>query len=354
MIHNDATSRNLPLRWGLIGTGAIATVFAQDIQLVAGAKLIAVCSRHISTARDFSARFADIRAYDDASLMARDVDAVYIASTNVAHYEQARSLLTAGKPVLVEKPLVTSSHEARALAALAYATQTFAMEAMWTAYLPAIDHVRTLLKNGVIGRITGVSAELAFKKPFDPGSRFFSQALGGGALYDLGIYPIALMLTLFGSPKMVSGQWTAASTGVDMSAHGKMHYAGFDAAFDCGFDRNGGNRLVISGETGSLILEAPFLKASRVFLTRNRIAQRLVAPTLPGRLSSIMSKIVRRLPVPGLKTFDHAFDGNGLQFEIAAATRAIRSGAREESRMPLSASIEALEIIEAIRAQPAS
>jgi predicted dehydrogenase len=354
MIQNETSAKNPPLRWGVIGTGAIATVFARDIRLVPDADLVAVCSRDMSTASTFAERFAPLNAYDDASLMAREVDAVYIASTNVAHYEQARSLLAAGKPVLVEKPLVTSSQQARALAALASQTQTFAMEAMWTAYLPAIEKVRTLLASDAIGRITSVSAELAFRKPFDADSRFFSQALGGGALYDLGIYPIALFLTLFGYPNTVTGQWTAAATGVDMSARGKMHYAGFDADFSCGFDRDGSNRFVISGETGSLIVDAPFLKASRVFLARNHIARGLAAPPLPGRLSSIMGKIVRRLPMPGLQTFDHAFDGNGLQFEIAAATRAIRSGAREESRMPLSASIEALEIIEAIRAQPAS
>lgn len=354
MIQNETPTKHVPLRWGMIGTGAIATAFAQDIRLVPEADLVAVCSREITTARDFVGRFANIRAYDDPALMARDVDAVYIASPNMAHYEQARSLLAAGKPVLVEKPLVTASQQAGALATLASQTQTFAMEAMWTAYLPAVDHVRNLLKDGAIGKITGVSAELAYKKPFDASSRFFSQALGGGALYDLGIYPIALTLTLFGSPKTITGQWTAASTGVDMSAQGKMYYSGFDAQFSCGFDRDGGNRFIISGETGSLILDAPFLKANRVILTRNYIARGLAAPPLPGRLSSLMGKIGRRLPVPGLQTFDHAFDGNGLQFEIAAATRAIRAGAREEARMPLSASIKALEIIEAIRANPAS
>ncbi len=354
MTQNDTSVRAASVRWGVLGTGTIATAFAQDIRLVPEADLVAVCSRNIATAQDFAERFDNIRAYDDPSSMAPHVDAVYIASPNTAHDEQARSLLAAGKPILVEKPLVTSSDQARLLATLADQTRTFAMEAMWTAYLPAVAHLRLLLAEKTIGTIIGVTAELSYKKPFDAGSRFFSPALGGGALLDLGIYPIALMLTLFGSPKAVTGQWKAAPTGVDMSALGTLRYSGFDAEFRCGFDRNGANRFIIRGETGSLILDAPFMKASRIHLARNGFARRLVAPNIGGRMSGVISKITRRLPVAGLQTFDHAFPGNGLQFEIAAASRAILAGEGQEERMPLSASIEALEIIETIRAQPAS
>jgi len=354
MKQNETPPEPRPVRWGIIGTGTIATAFAQDILLVPEANLVAVCSRSLAKGSAFAGRFGEIRAYDDPASMASDVDAIYIASPNMAHYEQAHGFLSMGKPVLVEKPLVTSAEQARTLAALASRTGTFAMEAMWTAYLPAVEHVRNLLSDAAIGRITGVTAELAYRKPFDPGSRFFSPELGGGALFDLGIYPIALMLTLFGLPQSVMGHWTAAATGVDMSARATLSYDGFDADFSCGFDRDGGNRFIITGDTGSLIIDAPFLKASRIHLARNSFARRLAAPAVSGRISSLAGKIASRLPVPGLQSFDHAFPGNGLQFEIAAASRAIRAGLREEKRMPLTASIAALEIIEKIRAVPAS
>jgi predicted dehydrogenase len=343
-----------PLKWAVLGTGSIATAFAQDIRLTDNAALVVVCSRTLEAATVFSRRFGGLRIIPDIDALAADplIDAVYLATPNTAHFDQARTLLSAGKPVLIEKPLVTTAAQAQVLAELAAEKQTFAMEGLWTVFLPAIDRVRQLLANKTIGAITGIRAELAYAKAFDASSRFFAPALGGGSLLDLGVYPIALTLSLFGSPQTVSGRWSAAPTGVDMSADVTLGYEGFQARLSCSFDRNGTNRLIIEGETGSLVIDAPFLKASRVILTRNRIAHHLAVPSRSGRLSRITGKVAGRLPLPGLTVYRHGFPGNGLQFEIAAASRAILEGQHQQSLMPLSASAEALGIIETIRSLP--
>lgn len=345
-----------PLRWAVLGTGSIATTFAQDIQLTDNAALVAVCSRTPEAAAAFSNRFGGLRIVADIDSLAADpsIGAVYLATPNTAHFEQARTLLSAGKPVLIEKPLVTTAAQAQALARQAAEMQTFAMEGLWTVFLPAIGHLRQLLADRTIGAVKHVRAELAYAKTFDGNSRFFAPSLGGGSLLDLGVYPIALTLSLFGSPKTVSGHWSAAPTGVDMSADVTLGYDGFQANLSCGFDRNGTNRFVIEGETGSLAIDTPFLRASRIILTRNRIVHRLALPSGSGRLARAAGRIAARLPLPGLTVYRHGFPGDGLQFEIAAASRAILDGQHQQSQMPLSASAEALGIIEAVRALPPS
>ncbi|WP_077960161.1 Gfo/Idh/MocA family protein [Ensifer adhaerens] len=336
------------VRWGIAGTGTIADSFAADLRFATNAELVAVSSRSADTAGTFAARFGGIRSYQGIQALADagDIDAIYIASPNALHREHAERVLSAGKAVLVEKPLTTTSADARALANAAAASGAFAMEALWTCFLPAISGVRALLIAGTLGAIRHVRAELAYEKPFDAGSRFFDPALGGGSLLDLGIYPIALCLNLFGQPRSVDGAWKSAPTGVDSSAKIRLAYDGFDAQLGCGFDRDGHNRFIIEGERGTLAIDAPFLKASRLFVSTGGPARNLLASN--GKTAY---RLARHVPLPGLARHDHGFPGSGLQFEIEAASAAILDGRRDHPLMPLSASVQALEIIETIRAK---
>lgn len=337
------------VRWGIAGTGTIANSFASDFQFAVNASLVAVSSRSAAKADAFAARFGGIRGYQDIRALADapDVDAIYIASPNALHREHAALALAAGKAVLIEKPLTTTLADARALARTATASAPFAMEALWTNFLPAISRVRQLLASETLGPIRHVRAELAYEKPFDAASRFFDPALGGGSLLDLGVYPIALCLNLFGAPASIGGTWKSAPSSVDLSAEVKLVYDGFHAELACGFDRNGDNRFIIEGDRGTLAIDAPFLKASRLFVASSRPARSLLASK-----RSTLFKVARRVPLPGLERLDYGFPGNGLQFEIEAASAAILEGRRDHMLMPLSRSIEALEIIETIRARP--
>lgn len=336
------------VRWGIAGTGTIANSFASDFRFAGNAMLAAVSSRSAENAQAFAARYGGIRSYHDIRALAADpdIDAIYVASPNAMHRDHAALALAAGKAVLVEKPLTASVADARALAGAAAASGAFAMEALWTCFLPAIAETRALLGEARLGTIRHVRAELAYAKPFDANSRFFDPTLGGGSLLDLGIYPIAVCLSLFGQPNSFGGSWKNAPTGVDVSADVSLAFDDFDAHLSCGFDCNGQNHFVIEGERGTLVIDAPFLKASRLFVATSLPARKLM--TSAGQT---LFKAARRIPLPGLKRFDHAFPGNGLQFEIEAASAAILEGRREHALMPLSRSIEALKIIEAIRAK---
>ncbi len=347
---SSITTLPAKIRWAIVGTGAIATTFAEDMALARNAVLTAVCSRSAETGAAFARRFGDIAVFTDIDALAAEVDAVYIASPNTAHFGQASRLMRAGKPLLIEKPLTTSATDAGRLAETARESGVFVMEGLWTLHLPALERLRGLLQAEVIGAVKSVYAELAFAKPFDPESRFFAPALGGGALLDLGIYPIAVTLSLFGTPNTIDGHWKAAPTGVDMSADLSLGFDGFKANLHCSFERDGANRYVIEGETGTLAIDAPFLKASRILLMRNGLAQRLACPARNGPLPRLASKIARRLPLPGLQVFEHGFPQGGLQFEIEAASRAILAGAIEEPRTPLSLSAEILRIVDTVRA----
>lgn len=344
------------VRWGIAGTGAIAESFASDIRFVANAELAAVYSRSQEKADAFAARFGDIVSHSSIEAFAADadIDAVYVASPNAVHLEQGIVFLSADKSVLVEKPLATSFDDARSLAALAAAKGLFAMEGLWTCFLPAITKARALIDAQALGRIRHVKAELAYEKPFDPNSRFFDANLGGGSLLDLGIYPLSLCLHLFGQPQAVDGGWRSAPTGVDLQADMRLVYTGFQAHLSCGFDRDGDNRFIIDGDRGTLVIDAPFLKASRLFLANNGLVRKAIAPRGQGLWAKTLTRVARRVALPGLQRFDLPFPGNGLQFEIEAASAAILEGWHEHILMPTSRSLQAIEIIETIRGLPPS
>lgn len=343
-------SEDRPVVWGIIGTGFIASHFARDIALCPNARLAAVCSRDAGTAAQFERQFQLERSFDDVNAMAADpaLDAVVITSPNNAHFDHAMTMLNAGKHILIEKPIALTVGQVTRLADVASEKGLFAMEGLWTVFLPAIAEVRALLENKAIGSIRHVRAELAYEKPYDPQSRFFSEALGGGALFDLGVYPLALAHALFGPPRHSSGTWRAAESGVDISAHVELDYGTFQAEFACSFEHDGTNRFVIEGDKGVIVIAAPFIGASQVFIARSRLALSLAERSGQGRLQRGLSKAAAFGLVPGLSSISAPRRGYGLSHEIDAASAAIRAGHTQEPRMPLSASISVLSVIEAL------
>ena len=176
-------------------------------------------------------------------------------------------------------------------------------------------------------------------------SRFFRPELGGGAALDLGVYPVSLALHFLGRPSKVSGRTVASKSGVDMRSEFSLGFvSGAEAELSCGFDRDGGNQFVIEGSEGVLVLDAPFLKAQRLL----RFSRKAYAMMPKVRGAGILAKLVRRLPLPGRHIQHFPFPGNGLQFEAAAVTEAVRRRETGSGIMPLSESVEALRIIEAV------
>ncbi len=343
-------AREKPFGWGIMGTGTIAGLFAADLSLLPQARLAAVHSRSRDKAQAFAGRFGTATAYDDEAAFLADpaIEAVYVATPNHLHVAQALAAIAAGKPVLIEKPIALKSGDVEAIAQAARERGVFAMEALWTRFLPAVRAARAHIAAGRIGPVKRIRADLSYAHQPESGSRFFDPALGGGAAFDLGVYPLSLTLHLLGEPLAASGRWFAAGTGVDLRSEFRLDYPEAVADLSCGFDRTGANRFLIEGERGALLLESPFLKA-----------QRLTAYADPGRGAaaygrgrSLATRLLDRLPLPGPGRENHAFPGRGLQFQIEAAMAAIRAGETASATMPLAESAAVLRIIETVLAQP--
>jgi predicted dehydrogenase len=335
-------------RWGIVGTGVIARQFAADLKYASEATVTAVFSRSTEGAEAFREATGAGKAYTVLEDMLADprIDAVYIATPNNRHAEQAIRALEAGKPVLVEKPLATTVGEAEAMAASAAKSGALLMEGLWTRFLPAVTAVRTMLAEEAIGDIVRVKGELAYFHAEKPGGRFFDPALGGGAALDLGVYLLSLVLHLFGAPREIDGRWKAAGTGVDLGTDFSLRFGnGAEATLSCGFDRDGDNAFTIFGTKGAIRLNPPFLKAQQVTLFSAPLRGFAGAGGLAG-------KVLARFPLPGKTARNHPFPGGGLQFEAEAFARSVRQGALQNSVMPLEDSIAALKIIEAIKARP--
>jgi len=342
------------IRWGISGTGNIARQFADDIQRTKGAALAAVCSRDLARAKAFADRHSGTTGFGSLSKMlaSGSIDAVYLATPNSAHRAQALDCIAAGMPVLIEKPMTTSLEEALEIRSAARESRSLVMEAMWSRYLPAVGAARAALRDGVIGTVRRLEAEIAWKQDYDPQSRFFDKAQGGGALHDIGVYPISLTRFLLGTPDTVTASWRAAPSGVDISADIQMRFGSAEAHLSCGFDRNGSNRMLIEGDRGVLVLGSLFIKAGGFAVYPSRRLADLAQPggnTLPAR---IRRKLLGRLPLPGTSRHDFGFEGNGLQFEIEAASRAILQRLTEEPGNTLDDSIATLRIIDNILARP--
>ena len=206
------------VRWGVLGTGAIAHQFVQDMPFVDNGTVAAVGSRRTETAAAFAEQYGIGRVHSSYEALCADaeVDAIYIATPHSHHLENARMAFAGGKAVLCEKPIAPSLDETDAMIAAAKAADLPLMEAMWTYFLPAVRRARAWFDDGRIGQLRHIQADFGFHVPFDPKSRLFAPELAGGAMLDVGIYPIALAwLFATRSPERVQAVGRRAASGVD-------------------------------------------------------------------------------------------------------------------------------------------
>ena len=350
----DKAAKDQVFGWGIIGSGEIARRFASDLTLVPDAALVANHSRNAASAEEFRGAFGSRRSYSDLDSFLSDpsIDAVYVATPNSVHLAQTLRAMRAGKAILTEKPLAPSHTEASVIQREAARVNVFAMEAMWTRFLPAIVAAKAKVDAGAIGAIRKITAELAYEHEYEPESRYFSRTLGGSASLDLGVYCVSLAMHFLGQPQKVSGLWHAAPNGVDMSSEITLHFDEAEAQLACGFDRDGANHFVIEGTEGALRLNTPFLKAQRLTVYHG-FAQNAPFGPLPGP-SGLIGKVLDRLPLPGRKVEEYPFKGNGLQFEAMAMMDAMRKNEKSSAVMPLSDSINTLRAINIVLAQPAT
>lgn len=318
-----------PTRWGIIGTGGIAAAFLTDLALLPESEAVAVAvgSRTQASAAEFAARFGVPRAFGSyAELVADpDVDAVYVSTPHPMHHAAALLAIRAGKACLVEKPFTLNAAEARDLIDEATAYSTFLMEAMWTRFLPHVARVRDLISQGRIGDVRSFLADFGERFPEDPRHRSYDPGLGGGALLDLGIYPLSFASMLFGTPRTVTAVSDPAFTGVDSQTSVILQYdGGQHAVLFTSLEARTPNTASINGTLGRIEIEGDFL-----------------APAAFRVISTDGSS--ERIDLP------HA--GRGLRHQASEVGRCLRAGLLQSPVMPLAETVSIMVAADEIRRQ---
>ncbi len=257
------------LRWGLMAPGGIASRFVDALHAHSPQRFVAVGSRSAERAERFATEHGIERAYGSYEEVAGEtrVDAVYIASPHSAHKDLALLAITAGKHVLIEKPMAASAAEAQVIADAARAAGVMAMEAMWTRYLPQADVIRQLLAAGEVGDVHLVSADFGFAATFDPAHRLFDPAQAGGALLDAGVYPISFASSVLGAATSVAVVGGLALTGVDCDAALVMDHSGRYSTALTSITSSLPTRATIMGSKGRIDVDAPFFAPGGLTLT---------------------------------------------------------------------------------------
>lgn len=214
--------------WGIIGPGSIATDFAHDLPLVKGAqhRVGAVLSHSLHKAAKFAKEEDAPQYFENMEdfVSKGKMDAVYIATPHTLHYEETLKCLQHKIPVLCEKPLAMNSRQVQKMVDTAIANNTFLLEGMWLRFLPSIQKVLALVNNGMTGNIVSIKADMSYKAPSDPESRYFNPELGGGSLLDLGIYPVFLTHLLLGKPAEIKATARLTDKQVDETCAAIFRY----------------------------------------------------------------------------------------------------------------------------------
>jgi predicted dehydrogenase len=314
------------IRWGVIGPGSIATGFAEAMQWADGGTIAAVASRSAERADAFGDRFAIPTRYADYDALAADpeVDVVYVATPHSRHEIDTIGLLRAGKHVLCEKPFALNARQAARMAEEARSRGLFLMEAIWSRFLPSYRALVDVIGEGRIGEPLLVEADFGFRRPVDPAHRHFAAGLGGGALLDLGIYPIQLSTLVLGPIERVVADGVVGETGVDEVVTALLHHSG---------DRLG---VVKAGLRVGMTCTA-------------RIAGTEGAIDLPAMMHCPNAITVSS--AAGVEHIDASYEGNGLRFEIDEVHRCLAAGQTESAVVPLDESIALATTLDAIRAE---
>jgi predicted dehydrogenase len=315
------------VRWGILATGGIARNFVSDLLAMPDAEIVAVGSRSREAADRFAAAHGIPRAYGTWADLAADaaVDVVYVATPHSAHREASLACLRGGRAVLCEKPFTLDLAQAEELVAAARAAGVFLMEAMWMRFFPAIHTVCGLIADGVIGDVTAVHADFGLSTPLDPTHRLRARELGGGALLDLGVYPVTFAHLILGAPTGMRAWARLTAEGVDENTAMIFTYpSGALASLTCSLVGDSPRTATVTGTRGRIELPRNFYRPTHFTLTRDRAEPEVVSTP---------------------------FDGLGYHFEAAEVHRCLREGLTESPVAPLAETLAVMATLDAVRAQ---
>jgi predicted dehydrogenase len=348
---------NGSIRWGIMGTGRAAIEFSRGLRFAHGAELTAVGSRSAETAAEFARRFGTVKAWPSYDELVRDpsIDVVYIATPHTSHKDHCLLALGAGKAVLCEKPFTATANEAQQVIAYARHQKLFCMEAMWMHFLPAMQKAIELIRAGAIGEPRIISADFGVPAIFDPKGRVFNAALGGGALMDRGVYPLALAWRLFGGPSNIEAMSTSTSSNVDEHSAVLLKYPGGQMAMLAAtLSAYAANEAVVMGTEGRITIHEPLCRPDRLTISRapmptsdaawaarTGLKDRLRSNPMLRRLRHILPKRAKTMYVP--------YVGNGYNYEASEVGRCLNAGAIESPVWSLDQTAGVMQSVDLIR-----
>lgn len=315
------------INWGILGTGNIASIFARDLSYVDQANLLAVGSRTENRAKEFASTHKAERSYSSYSELVADpdIDIVYIATPHALHYSNATLCLNHDKAVLCEKPFMVNEKQCREVIEMAKYKGLFIMEAMWTRFLPLMSTIKELIQNNEIGELRAIHADFCFYNKFDTESRLFNPDLAGGALLDVGIYPVMLAHTFFGMPDSIQAQSHLGKSMVDESTSAILSYKNNKVAtFQSSVTYSSPTEAILSGTEGFIKIHSRWFEM----------------PGLTMHVNNNKPVVIKK-----------PFEGRGFHFEIAEAHRCLHAGAIESEMMPHQHTLDISRILDTIREQ---
>ncbi|PJI93904.1 Gfo/Idh/MocA family protein [Luteimicrobium subarcticum] len=316
-----------PVRWGILGAGGISGSFAEAVRRFTNGTVTAVGSRQRTKAESFASAHEIARAHGSYEDLVEDpdVDVVYVGTPHSHHHEHALLALSAGKPLLVEKAFTRNHTEALEVFDAARSADLFVMEAMWTRFLPHVLALREALAAGEIGEVKTFLGSYGARFPFDPSHRAYAPELAGGALLDIGVYPISFAHDLFGAPGNVSANGTLTETGVDGQAVVALDFAdGVHAAISTTLWAWTPENITVGGTDG--------------YVTTDRW-------TYGGGGFTVHA------PDGEVRRRYEGFRGEGKQYQAAEVARCLDAGVTQSERMSWQDTLDVLRTLDEIRRQ---
>ena len=314
------------IKWGILGPGKIAKKFSLGLKHVKDAELYAVGSRSLARASEFTIEAGAKKYYGSYEELVKDeeVDVIYIATPHVFHYEHTLLCLKNKKAVLCEKPFAMNTSQVEEMIATATREKVFLMEAMWTQFLPHFQFVMDLLRSEKYGKVTNLKADFGFSAPYNVEGRLFKNALGGGSLLDIGIYPVFLALSSLGKPQKITAKATIGKTRIDEDCDVVFHYP----------------NNVLAELGSSIVKETP--TAAIILLERARII-------ISSRFHEPASVTIVTDQGEETKSFEVA--SNGYNFEAEHVQEMLRKGETESDQMTFAKSLELIGLLDEIRTE---
>ncbi len=316
------------IRWGIIGAGNISIKFATALSALDDVEIAAVASRDRNRGEKFAEHFHIKKVYTDYEALAKDteIDVVYIGTPHTEHKTNSALCIKNKKAVLCEKPFTVNLKDSEYLVSLANEHNVFLMEAMWTKFLPTTLTVKQWIQEKLIGDLRYISSSFGYHADFDITSRIYDPNLGGGALLDVGVYPIAYTIDLMGKlPDQVSSSAYLGKSGIDeMNVIAMCFKEGVMADLSSAICANTSNEAVLVGEKGKIVVPNFWN------------AQKAVAYDDAGNV---------------IASFHSPFKANGYEYEAAEVNRCLREGKKESDRLPLKDTLDIMRLMDSMRAE---